>query len=193
MSLINWTEDRIKALLTICDRATKGSWRYDEQADLILGDNDQAIVLEPRHECGKGKANAEFAAMARDVLPAILRFLLSPKTTYVVTALHSTGHGGLASVVMVTGDPKKALDTARMTEHMAYEFEDNSRDAVTVSKMTTEVPYDHLPGDIYRRHSDPTNSDAILYYREKARDWKQEGAPVVWKERFFNDWDKHLP
>lgn len=114
-------------------------------------------------------------------------------TLYVVTALHSTGHGGLASVVRVTENPKKALDTARMTEHMAYEFEDNCNDAVTVSKVLPEVTYDHLPGDPRRLHNTPTNSDAILYYREKSRDWNQEGAPVVWKERFFNDWDKNHP
>jgi len=79
MSLATWTEDSIKAILAVCDRATKGAWRYDEQADLILGDNDQAIVLEPRHGCKKGKANAEFAVMARDVLPSVLRALLSAR------------------------------------------------------------------------------------------------------------------
>jgi len=118
-------------------------------------------------------------------------------TLYVVTAFHTTGHGPMTSVVLVTGDAKKALDTARNVENMAYEFDDSSGNGIFISRMIPEVTYDHLPGDISRDHGNPTNSDAIVCCREWVPDYSQEhtgeGYPLHWRERFFNGWDRNRP
>lgn len=112
-------------------------------------------------------------------------------TLYVVTALHNTGHGDLASVVMVTKDPKKALSIARFLPHeTTYQFYLGGNNGVFVSKITPEVLYDHLPGDPNRSHKKPTDSDALLFFRCLVC---LDGRLIKWEEHFYNDWEKKRP
>jgi hypothetical protein len=71
----NWTPEHIKTELDICDASTRGPWEYLESADLIMGDGDQAIVMDPRHGCGKGPQNVAFVTHAREGYPSVLREL----------------------------------------------------------------------------------------------------------------------
>lgn len=87
---------------------------------------------------------------------------------YVVTARHSTGHGPMTSVVLVISSPIGAVNCARNTPKMAYEF--NPGDGVTVSKILPGVVYDHKPGDRLRFHTDPTNADAQVFTMWKNSD-----------------------
>jgi hypothetical protein len=112
---------------------------------------------------------------------------------YIVTALHNTGHGPLTSVVLVTEDPKKALDTARLTQHMAYEFFLDSDHGITVSRVLPEITYDHQPGDSSRPHGTPTNEDAMVYARFLDRDWSKDPPEPCWREVFMGEWKKIHP
>jgi hypothetical protein len=75
MSLKDWTRKKIHDLIVICDQATKEPWRYDDHADLILGANDQDIVMDPRHGCGKGVQNSNFVVAARQHMQSLLHAL----------------------------------------------------------------------------------------------------------------------
>ncbi len=87
---------------------------------------------------------------------------------YVVTVQHSTGHGPMVSVALVTHSLPLAVNCARNAKDMAYEF--NTDDGATVSKMVPEVVYDHMPGDRTRAHGNPTNQDSQFFWTTKNRD-----------------------
>lgn len=59
---------------------------------------------------------------------------------YVVTVQHSTGHGPMVSVALVTHSLPLAVNCARNAKDMAYEF--NTDDGATVSKMVPGVVQD---------------------------------------------------
>lgn len=88
--------------------------------------------------------------------------------TFVVTVQHSTGHGPMVSVALVTDSRPMAMLCARNVKNMAYEF--NADDGATVSKIIPGVVYDHKPGDRLRDHTDPTNQDSQFFWVIKNRD-----------------------
>lgn len=92
---------------------------------------------------------------------------------YVVTVQHSTGHGPMVSVALVTHSRPNAMQCALKVKDMAYEF--NTDDGATVSRMVPEVVYDHQPGDRTRPHGTPTNQNAQIFWVTKNRDgtWRQ--------------------
>jgi hypothetical protein len=98
---------------------------------------------------------------------------------YVVTVQHSTGHGPMVSVALVTPNLVLATDTARKVRTMAYEF--CTDDGVTVSMLRPGVVYDHKPGSLSRAHSTPTNQDAQIFWAIKNR----EGS---WDESWGEFW-----
>ena len=112
------------------------------------------------------------------------------KPMYVVTALHSTGHGPSSSVVMVTTDPQRAFNRARTVEELAYEF--SSGDGGDIHKVDLEVTYDHMPGSPTRPHLNPTNQDSLVFYRVMDRDWTaaQPSNTRVWREGFVNGFER---
>jgi hypothetical protein len=74
---------------------------------------------------------------------------------------------------------------------MAYEF--NSEDGVTISKVKDEIVYDHQPGDIRRHHGNPTNQDALVYYRTLGKDYETNPPTRTWTETFCGEWEKEHP
>jgi hypothetical protein len=95
---------------------------------------------------------------------------------YVVTVQHSTGHGPMVSVALVTPSRPAAMDCARNVKAMAYEF--NTDDGATVSRILPGVIYDHQPGDRFRDHTDPTNQDSQFFWTTKNRDgtWSESAV-----------------
>lgn len=102
--------------------------------------------------------------------------MTSHEPLYVVTVQHSTGHGPMVSVALVTPYRPAAMDCARNVKTMAYEF--NAEDGASVSKMLPGVIYDHKPGDPRRAHTDPTNQDSQFFWVTKGRDgtWRETTA-----------------
>lgn len=92
----------------------------------------------------------------------------SHEPLYVVTVQHSTGHGPMVSVALVTNSRPGAVNCARNVKDMAYEF--NPEDGATVSRMLPGVVYDHKPGNLTRSHTDPTNQDSQFFWTFKNRD-----------------------
>ena len=92
---------------------------------------------------------------------------------YVVTVQHSTGHGPMVSVALVTDSRPAAVNCARNVKDMAYEF--NADDGATVSKIIPGVVYDHKPGSITRSHGTPTNQDSQFFWMTKNHDgtWRE--------------------
>ena len=93
---------------------------------------------------------------------------MSEQPLYVVTVQHSTGHGPMVSVALVTPSRPAAVNCARNAKTLAYEF--NTDDGATVSKMIPGVVYDHQPGDRTRPHGTPTNQDSQFFWVAKNRD-----------------------
>lgn len=62
------TDDRLDAIRAMLAAATPGPWEYLADADLVMGDDHQSIVADPRHGCGRGEANAALIAHAPDDL-----------------------------------------------------------------------------------------------------------------------------
>jgi hypothetical protein len=93
---------------------------------------------------------------------------MSDQPLYIVTVQHSTGHGPMVSVALVTYSRPAAVNCARNVKTMAYEF--NTDDGATVSRMVPEVVYDHQPGDRTRAHGNPTNQDSQFFWVTKFRD-----------------------
>jgi hypothetical protein len=99
--------------------------------------------------------------------------MTSHEPLYVVTVQHSTGHGPMVSVALVTHSRPAAVNCARNVKTMAYEF--NTDDGATVSQMVSEVVYDHMPGDRTRAHGNPTNQDSQFFWVTKTREgtWRE--------------------
>ena len=110
---------------------------------------------------------------------------------YVVTVIHSTGHGPQTSIVLATLSPIRAVDLARQIETMAYEFD--SDQGVLIYHIDPEVIYDHQPGNPSRSHGTPTNSDVLVYARTLDQDWSKDPPEPCWSEYFFGEWKKTHP
>ena len=102
---------------------------------------------------------------------------MSEQPLYVVTVQHSTGHGPMCSVALVTHSLPNAMQCALKIKDMAYEF--NPGDGTSVSAMVPGVVYDHQPGNRTRPHGNPTNQDSQFFWTIKFRDG-------TWSETLVN-------
>ncbi|MBI4142697.1 hypothetical protein HY480_02370 [Candidatus Uhrbacteria bacterium] len=93
------------------------------------------------------------------------------KLCYVVTALHDTGHGQVASVILVTEDPDRAVQVARDAEELDYEFHENDT-YVAVTREAYDAPV--------RKHG-----NALVFIRRRVVDPDKHGKRA-WREQHFD-------
>ena len=98
---------------------------------------------------------------------------------FIVVALHDTGHGQVASPVILTEDIGKAYDAAMNVKDLGYEFHQNET-GVGIYRMTS--------GRAYTKdaHKDEEDSPVVFYRRWNRyqqnwiEEWLESAAHMEW-------------
>lgn len=93
---------------------------------------------------------------------------------FVVTALHNTGHGEVASTIMLSSDLVTAVDMVRNVEKCGYQFYGNG----------TYVAIDHMnfPG-----FYDKNEHNVVFIRRKMSGTWKEEWLSEAYEKQFTKE------